>query len=213
MGRTRLFVPIALAAIVLTGCFGSANLGTTPPAASTPAASSGGAASATPAASPSASGTSGTTEPIPSDDLEAFSCELPVVEDASVAVANIVDVRVGTHDGYDRVVFEFEGGTPELTLDRASPPFTQDASGLPLDVEGSSFLRLTMRGGTKQTDAGTSSYEGSTDFDPALPMLVDLIEGGDFERQSTWYLGLDAEACVRVLVLDEPARVVIDVEH
>ena len=40
-----------------------------------------------------------------------------------------------------------------------------------------------------------------------------LIEGGDFERQSTWYLGLTGESCVRVLLLDGPPRIVIDVEH
>ena len=79
-------------------------------------------------------------------------------------------MRIGTQEGYDRVVFEFEQGPPELTLDRASPPFTEDASGQPIAVEGTSFLRLTMRGGTKQTDAGTSSYDGPTEFGPAFPV-------------------------------------------
>ncbi len=146
--------------------------------------------------------------------LGPFSCDLPVVEDATVGRAQIVDVRVGTHAGYDRVVFEFADGLPEISLDRATPPFTEDASGLPIDVEGTSFLRLTMRGGTKQTEDGTSSYDGPTDFDPAFPMLVDLTEGGDFEAQSTWYLGLNGEACVRVTLLTEdgPPRLVIDVE-
>ena len=149
---------------------------------------------------------------IPSEDLGAFTCDLPLVEDPTVAIANIVDVRAAAHEGYDRVVFEFAQGTPELTLDGATPPFTHDASGEPIAVDGESFLRLTMRGGTKQTDEGTSSYDGPTDLDPALPVLVDLVEGGDFERQSTWYLGLASEACVRVTLLDEPSRLVIDVE-
>lgn len=154
-----------------------------------------------------------TGEPGATDDLGAFSCDLPVVEDGTVGVANIVDVRVGSHDGYDRVVFEFDQGTPELTLDRAEPPFTEDASGLPMEVDGDAFLGLRMRGGTKQTDAGTSSYDGPTDFSREFPVLVHLVEGGDFERQSTWYLGLTGESCVRVLLLDAPPRLVIDVEH
>jgi hypothetical protein len=82
-----------------------------------------------------------------------------------------------------------------------------------MEVDGASFLRLTMRGGTKQTDAGTSSYEGPTDVSVSHPSLVHLVEGGDFERQSTWYLGLIGDACVRVLLLADPARLVIDVEH
>jgi len=166
----------------------------------------------TPASVPASSAPS--VEPVPSEELGEFSCELPTVEGATTPRANITDVRVGTHANYDRVVFEFEQGLPEITLDRASPPFTQDASGLPIEVEGTSFLRLTMRGGTKQTEEGTSSYDGPTDFDPGFATLVDLIEGGDFEAQSTWYLGLGAEACVRVILLtdDGAPRLVIDVE-
>ena len=212
MDRLPHLLAIGLAAVLLAACSSPA---TTPsgsassPASAPPsvAASDGGPASVP------ASEAAATTEPVPSDELGEFTCDLPIVEQATVARANIVDVRVGRHDGYDRVVFEFTGGTPEVSLDRAEPPFTQDASGEPIEVEGESFLRLTMRGGTKQMDDGTSSYDGSRDFDPGLPMLVDVIEGGDFEAQSTWYLGLEDEACVRVTLLEDEPRLVIDVEH
>jgi hypothetical protein len=192
--------------LVLTACQQTA----TAPASAT-ATSSGTPTSAgeSQGASPVAS-----IDPAPSDDAGPFSCELPVVKPATEPPnINIVDVRVGTHDGFDRVVFEFDSGTPEFTVDEAQPPFTEDGSGLPLDVEGQAFLQLVMRGGTKQTDAGTSSYDGPTDFDPGLPRLVDLVEGGDFEAQSTWYLGLTGEACTRIFTLSDPDRLVIDVEH
>ena len=41
------------------------------------------------------------------------------------------------------------------------------------------------------------------------------LSSGDFEAQSTWYFGLAAESCVRVLTLtdDGTARLVIDIEH
>jgi hypothetical protein len=171
-------------------------------------------ASPVPTAEP-ASPTGGTEPTPPSEPTDdgSFTCDLPIVTDGTVAIANIVDVRVGTHGGYDRVVFEFEQGTPEFTLDRAEPPFTQDGSGFPIEVEGDSFLGLVMRGGTRQTDEGTSSYDGPSEFEPGFPVLRHLVEGGDFERQSTWYFGLDAEACVDVFLLDGPPRLVIDVEH
>jgi hypothetical protein len=189
-----------------------------PTASSSPSASAEESATASDGAAPSESAAASepvaTAEPIPSEDIGEFTCDLPIVEAATMAqVANISDVRIGEHDGYGRVVFEFIEGTPELTLDRAEPPFAQDGSGFPIDVEGNSFLRLTMRGGSKQMDDGTSSYDGPTDFDPDFPMLVDLVEGGDFERQSTWYLGLNSEACVRLMLLTDPDRIVIDVEH
>ena len=203
---------LAVSLLILTACSGT-DPSSTAGQISPPASAAGSTPASAGASAPEASVGIASLEPIPSEDLGPFSCELPVVEDPSVAIANIVDVRYATHPDYDRVVFEFEQGTPELTLDRATPPFTQDASGEPIAVDGDSFLRLTMRGGTRQTDEGTSSFDGPTDFDPGLPTLVDLVQGGDFERQSTWYLGMGSEACARVLLLDGPPRLVIDVEH
>ncbi len=169
--------------------------------------------SASASASASAPASEAPTDEPSADVGEAFTCDMPVVDPGTAPIANVVDIRVGTHDGYDRLVFEFEQGTPEFTLDRAEPPFSEDASGMPLAVEGETFLGLVMRGGTKQTDAGDSSYDGPTEFEPDFPALVHAVEAGDFERQSTWYLGLAQESCVRVLQLDGPPRLVIDIEH
>ena len=112
-------------------------------------------------------------------------------------------------------MFEFEQGIPEVSIERAEPPFTEDASGAPLDVDGSSFLRITMRGGTAQMEDGSSSYNGPSAYDPEFDTLTALVRGGDFEAQSTWYVGLTNEACVRVGVLTEDGapRLVIDLEH
>lgn len=196
-------IPLAIAAMLLAACSSPT---ATDPASAQASASGGPAATAAPSVA--------TAEPIPSEDLGEFTCDLPFVEQATVPrTVNIVDVRIGSHDGYDRVVFEFTGGTPEFALERATPPFVQDGSGFPVDVEGESYLRLIMRGGTKQMEDGTSSYDGPRDFDPGFPALVDLVEGGDFEAQSTWYLGLSAEACVRVSLLEDAPRLVIDIEH
>lgn len=210
---TRALASLLLATVALTACFGGTDP-TTPAPTPTPVPATDEPASPPASGQPSPEPTVSTPEPVPSDDLGEFSCDLPVTEGATTARANIVDVRVGGHAGYDRVVFEFRDGLPEWSLDRAEPPFRHDASGMPVVVEGESFLRLIMRGGTKQQEDGGSSYDGPTDFDPNLPVLVDLVEGGDFEAQSTWYLGLASEACPRVTLLTEdgPPRLVIDVE-
>jgi hypothetical protein len=201
----RRSLPVLLASLLLLAACGTSASPSPTPTASGAAASGSESSGASPVAS---------IDPAPTDDAGAFSCELPVVQPATEPPnINIVDVRVGTHDDFDRVVFEFDSGTPEFTVDQAAPPFSEDPSGLPLEVEGEAFLALVMRGGTKQTDTGESSYDGPTDFDPGLPRLVDLIEGGDFEAQSTWYLGLTGDACTRVFTLSDPDRLVIDVQH
>jgi hypothetical protein len=155
-----------------------------------------------------------TTEPIPSDELGAFTCELPITEPATAfGITNYTDVRVGTHDGYDRVVFEFTTGTPELILEVDEPPYEQPASGFPVEVEGEQVLRLTMPNGTAAGESEQPTYDGPLDFDPGFPALVDVVHGSDFEAQLAWFIGLAEESCVRVTLLTEPDRIVIDVEH
>lgn len=207
MRHAQPLIAIVLVGFVMTACFGSSSDGSASPSPSAPP-------SGTPVASTGGSDEP-SAEPVPSDELGPFTCDLPIHVDQTVLRAQITDVRTGTHDGYDRVVFEFAEGLPEASLERAEPPFTHDASGAPIEVAGESFLRLIMRNGTKQTEEGTSSYDGPTDFETGYPALVQLTEGGDFEAQSTWYLGLTAESCVRVLTLtdDGTARLVIDIEH
>ncbi len=197
-------VAIGLVPILLAGCFGVSS--------QSPSVESSASAAASAAASEPATSVGASAAPS-EEDLGPFTCDLPLHLDATVGRANVLDVRTGTHAGYDRAVIEFSGGLPEVSLERATPPFLHDASGATLDVAGSSFLRLTLRGGTKQMDGG-SSYTGPTDFDTGYPGLVHFIEAGAFEAQSTWYLGLSSEACVRVSALDgDEARLVIDIEH
>ena len=121
-------VAIALIGLVATAC-------TSPASSPTDSAT----ASPGPTGTPVASGDgtpAPTPEPVPSDELGPFTCDLPIHVDQTVARANITDVRTGTHDGYDRVVFEFADGLPEASLERAEPPFTHDASGEPIAVAG-----------------------------------------------------------------------------
>ena len=105
MPRTyRMGTVLVISLLALSACTGtepspagSQGSGETP-GASAPASAG--------ASAPGASDGLASLEPIPSDDLGAFSCDFPVVEDPTVAIANIVDVRYATHADYDRVVFE-----------------------------------------------------------------------------------------------------------
>ena len=197
-------------------------------AACTPAASSSAESTASVAASasvtpsvapslpaseaPSAAGSAAPSDE-PTESLPPFACTPTVDIPSTTDHTQITDVRVGTHDGYDRVVFEFAAGIPEVRIEGVLPPLYADGSGLEMDVAGSAFMKVTMHGATKMTPSGGSSYAGPTNFEPDFDRLVQLIEGGDFEAVSSWYLGLDGGACIRVLTLAAPSRLVIDIEH
>ncbi len=193
--------------LVLAACGG----GTSASSAASSAATS---ESPIPSGAPIEPSASGTPLPTvePSGDA-GFACDLPVEGGGPPLRANITDVRAATHDGYDRIVFQFRGGIPEFLVQSATPPFTADPSGQPLAVKGSSFLYITLRGGTKQMDSGASSYSGPRNFNLEFPTLVNLVEAGDFEAVSTWYAGLSHAACLRVSTLTEPDRLVIDIQH
>ena len=82
--------------------------------------------------------------------------------------AQITDVRVGTHAGYDRVVIEFDEGIPPFIPDEAAaaarrPERHGDGRG------GLRLLVLVLQGGTRVTVDGTESYDGPTDFTPDFP--------------------------------------------
>jgi hypothetical protein len=145
--------------------------------------------------------------------LAPFACNLPIHGQATAPRAQIKDLRVGAHASYDRIVFTFETGTPEYVIEKAVPPLTQDPSGLPVQVQGSSYLRIVLHGGTVQRPEGGQSYGGPTSTTPHFAKLVDLQSAGDFEAVASWYAGMSADACVRVFTLKAPDRLVIDLQH
>lgn len=193
-----------LIALALVACAPTAGGSASPSAALPSAALPSESAADTPSTAP-------TSEP--TDDLGAFTCELPISGAGTVPRAQITDVRVGSHAGYDRVVIEFDEGIPPYTLDEATPPLLADPSGMEMDVEGLAFWSLVLQGGTRLNMDGSLSYDGRTDFTPDFPALAELVEAGDFEAVSSWYIGLDDTTCARVLTLADPARLVIDIQQ
>jgi hypothetical protein len=138
-------------------------------------------------------------------------------------VAQLVDVRVGAHEGYDRVTFEFgppaDGqyfGLPPYQVTTATPPITEDGSGEPVDVEGTHFAILIMHGASGvefNPDGYKLSYTGPKDFRPGFSALEEARQTGDFEAVLSWAFGLNGASCWQVHVLQDPMRVAIDFPH
>jgi hypothetical protein len=200
--------PLFVLSILVAGCGGP---GSSPIGS---AIASGASASGLPSAAATASVTaSQSLVPEPSGDLGAFTCTLPVSDPGTATRSQITDVRIGTHEDYDRITFQFDAGIPQYQIEAATPPFFADPSGLPLEVAGSAFWRIALIGGTRVTPDGVATYSGATNFVAGFPALVQLKEGGDFEAVSTWYVGLTDTSCIRVLALSAPDRLVIDIQH
>lgn len=154
----------------------------------------------------------------PSGPEPAFTCGQRIelaAEGSDFHPLLIADVRLGTHDGYDRIAIEFvDDGTPELWLDVAQSPYVQNPSGLPLEVDGSPVYSVTLVGATKHDmETGEEPYQGSTDFTPGYDQIAQFVESGDFEAVNSWYLGTNGSTCLRAFTLTDPSRLVIDIQH
>jgi len=161
-----------------------------------------------------------TTTPAPSDDTGVpfpSGTGRQLVKHRGAWDLVLRDVRVGTHDGFDRVVVEFEGsGTPGWGAEYVTTP-RADGSGKVVDVSGDSYLAVsisgvTIRQGYPRTPA--DFFHGARHFAPADGGAIeDVSVGGVFEGYSQLFLGIDGEKVpFRVFALANPPRLVVDVE-
>ena len=206
-------IVVALIVLILVACNASAS--PSPSASLAPTASP----TQAPTTAPTMRPTSGpsreptqapTAPPESTADQGDFICAYPYAVNGDAGRAQIDDVHVGSHKGYDRIVFQFEKGIPAMDVNVGQPPFTKDPSGLPMTVAGTDFLVFVLRGGTGLDENFDRTYTGSTAFTPDYPVLVQFVQAGDFEAQSEWVAGLSGPACIRVFALSGPDRLTID---
>lgn len=156
------------------------------------------------------------TSEAPSDEPTDGLAEFPDTTDdqsseATEAALLLVDVRVAAHDGYDRVVLEFEGdGAPGWQVGYVDSAAT-DGKGDPIELEGDAILQVSALH-TMPNDM-TGYYDGPREIDADLSSIEEVFVDGTFEGMTTVYLGLDEEVPFRVLTLTEPSRLVVDVPN
>ena len=122
----------------------------------------------------------------------------------------VVGVRVGAHEGFDRVVVDLEGdGDPGWFVGYTSTPM-QETVGQPLQVAGNSFLNINV-------DGTVYPFELGKDNDVPVTMagdtgnVIDVISAGTYEGRSQVVVGLRSELPYSVQVLEHPTRVVVDI--
>ncbi len=120
-------------------------------------------------------------------------------------------VRWAAHDGYDRLVFTFDGD--QVPGYKLSPgPTTACGSGEPVTTAGAGNLTLSLTGVQAHDETGHPS--GAIDrAKPALPTLRELIRSCDFEGEVAYAVGTrDRAPRFRIQTLLSPSRLVVDLE-
>jgi hypothetical protein len=121
------------------------------------------------------------------------------------------DVRVGEHDGYDRMVFEFAGDDlPGYRIEYVSAA-AQCGSGMNVPLQGSAILEVSFNNTVAHDLSGPTVVNSNPT--PGFPMLKELRGVCDFEGIVQWAAGVGSMQPFRVFELSSPTRLVIDVRH
>lgn len=204
----RVAVVSFVSALALVGCTGES-----PPSPSvTTTTASPSPASTTPAPTTSApSPTASPSTPVPA----GFSLDgrtSPTFPDLGGDLGGFGRVRVGHHEGYDRVVWEFPGaGRPTYKVHYVDEPLG-DGSGDPVSVEGDAYVEVLVTtvgippdGTPRPPDAAASVLAGT------VIAQAHAIYGG-FEGYGQAFIGIrDEQRPLRVTTLTNPTRLVVDV--
>lgn len=126
----------------------------------------------------------------------------------------LTDVRLGAHQGFDRIVFELAGdGEAGWRVGYQGPPRSQ-GSGEPLEVPGQAVLSITLTNialpGDAPADAQPWSGPDRLRLDEGT-VLDTLVADTLFEAHYTFFAGLDRERPFAVGLLNSPQRMVVDV--
>ncbi|MGJ9426672.1 hypothetical protein ACHABX_12610 [Nesterenkonia halotolerans] len=153
-------------------------------------------------------------------DLSEFSREttategFPGARGAPAEIQHLVEVRVGQHEGYDRVVFEHNGpselGYQVEYVDSPTDPQLAE----PIDVPGEAYISIGVAGLGLPTSDFDSVLSGPIEGVDTRSQLVYGVHAlSPFEAQSTYLIGVDQQRDFRVQVLEDPVRLVVDLAH
>ena len=220
-GRRRWLKACAVMAtggmLVLAGC---SNQGVDEPAAGAAPTTT---TTTTKPSSSSVPGLSGKSSPAGSS--QPNQQRLPFAADTNPDVSNqregyavLVAVTQGNHGGYRRYTFTFEHADPEghqpwrrharPAWDVRYVPRSQavmDGSGQPVANAGANaHLRILFHADMHYGDGRSSLKRSVSDTPP------DLVFGGDFENQVTWFYGAEKQRPFRVFYAGD-GRVAVDV--
>jgi hypothetical protein len=184
---------------VASGCGGSSQPQTAPPAAGS-----------TTVTAP-ATTTTGT------DPMAGAGTSIVVGPTSAKGIALLERVAVGRHEGYDRVVFQFrDDGVPSYRVEYVAPPFAEDGSGDPISVDGKAFVAVRMEpasGFDLNTAEGELVYKGPKRLEGSsagTSVVKELVRTGDFEAVLSWVIGLEEKVDFRVTTADSPPRLIVD---
>ena len=218
--RSRaVFAALTAAALTVAGC--GAETGDTGSSAEPETASTATSAASSTALASTSAATDNTTEadtkdvsaaaaPAGAQSATAFTLEDTHLQNPGHPELQIEDVRAGSHEGVDRVVVELSGtGTPNVLAGYTADP-RQQASGLPLVPGGSAYFELIIQGVPWSMGLSDADLAKADPAGVAAGGIQEIADGGIFEADAQYIVGLNAQRPYNLYLLENPTRVVVD---
>lgn len=124
----------------------------------------------------------------------------------------VTAVRLATHEGFDRVVFDTAGsGGAGWFTEYTATPF-QLGSGLPVAYNGNVALNLNLSGMVRHTGDGHEQIDLGI-IPGAGGVVNEVVSGINHHGQTQFVIGMDEVLPYSIQVLEEPHRVVVDILH
>lgn len=122
-------------------------------------------------------------------------------------------MRIGSHDDFDRIVFEFTGeGVPGYWVRYEDMP-TQQGSGRPITVAGAHKLAIDVRGTGYPFDFDMDDYPSGPVRPDDTDAIAEVVGAGTFEGSSQYVVGIDGERRpFKVFQVNNPTRLIIDIQ-
>jgi hypothetical protein len=129
-------------------------------------------------------------------------------------VPTLVEVRVGRHPGYDRIVFQFAGPIPRYRVEPVTALY-EDGTGDPVWPGSRNLLEIGFDPAQAHDDGGNVTLTvAERRAVPDLPVLRQYRLTGDFEGVVTYGLRLGrGRPNLHVVELANPNRLVVDLAH
>ncbi|MFC8193157.1 hypothetical protein ACFUMH_15995 [Cellulomonas sp. NPDC057328] len=169
-------------------------------------------AAATPTPTSTESSAPATAAPEPTASLGGFTAPgTELTAEPAGGRLTVVAVRTGEHEGYDRVVYELAGeGLPGWRVGWVDQA-VEDPSGAVVPVDGDAVLQVWLTGTGYPHDTGHEEF--AQDLRPDGGGVEHVTRPLTFEGMTQSFVGVDdGPRPVRVLLLEDPVRVVVDVQ-
>ena len=138
--------------------------------------------------------------------------ESTVTRAPAASTAVLTDVRFARHDGYDRFVLEFREHLPGYRIRYPPGLLHECGTGRAVELDAPAALQIELRRTAAHDREGEATTE-ERELAPGLPTLRDARLTCDYEGIVEWVLGLEKQVPFRVLTLQGPPRLVVDVRH